>query len=132
MNKKIVTSTRILLGLIFTVFGLNGFFNFLPMPPPPEAGGAFLGALFTTGYFFPVLMIFELTCGLLLLLNCLVPLALVFLSPIVLQINLYHIFLDPAGILLPLIITALGVFLAYSYRKSFRDILKIKAEPTVK
>lgn len=52
MKDRIFFGSRIVLGLIFFVFGLNGFFHFIPMPPPPEAGGKFLGALFETGYFF--------------------------------------------------------------------------------
>ena len=58
---------RIVLGLIFTVFGLNGFFNFMPAPAFPEPAGAFLGALAGTGYFFPFLKITETACGVLLL-----------------------------------------------------------------
>ena len=131
MNKKIITGSRILLGLLFTVFGLNGFLQFLPMPPPPAAGGAYLGALFATGYFFPVLAGVELITGVLLLLNRFVPLALILLAPVVVQINLYHGFLDPAGMGLPLVITFLGVFLAYSYRESFKAVLNSKAQPTV-
>ena len=98
MNSKVTLGARILLGLIFTVFGLNGFFNFIPMPPPEGAAAAYLGGLAASGYFFPVLKITEIISGLLLLSGRFVPLALLFLAPIVVQIFLMHAFLAPSGL----------------------------------
>ena len=92
---KVALIARIILGLIFFVFGLNGFFNFIQPPPMGEEAMAYMGALFATGYFFPVLKIFEIVSGALLLSGRLVPLALLFLAPIVLQIFLFHAFLSP-------------------------------------
>ena len=69
---------RIVLGLIFFVFGLNGFFNFLPVPPPPEgAATQFMMGLGASGFFFPLLKITEIVVGAALLANRFVPLALV-------------------------------------------------------
>ena len=62
---KLPTAARLFLGLIFTVFGLNGFLGFLPMPQPSAEGGAFLGALATTGYMFPLIKGTEVVAGLL-------------------------------------------------------------------
>ena len=104
---------RILLGAIFLTTGLNGFFNFLPMPPMPERAAAFMGALGATGYFFPFLKSLETLCGLFLITGTFVPLALIVLAPIVSNILMFHFFLAPKGLALPLIIGALLFYLSF-------------------
>lgn len=121
---------RLFLGLLFTVFGLNGFLGFLPMPQPTDEGGAFLGALAATGYMFPLIKGTEVVVGLLFLTNRFVPLALSLLAPVSVNILAYHVALDPAP-LLPLVIVATQLFLAYAYRESFQGILHAKSEPAV-
>ncbi len=98
MKTKIEMITRILLGLMLVVFGLNKFLQFMPMPPMPDQAGAFMGALMATGYFFPFLAVSEIVIGLLFLINKAKPLAIVMLAPITLNILLFHISLDIAGI----------------------------------
>lgn len=121
--KKLPLVARIILGLIFVIFGLNGFFNFLHMPPMPEKAGAFLGGLFATGYFFPFLKGLEVLCGLALLIGAFVPLALVILAPIVVNILLFHAFLAPSGLPLPLVIAALMVYLSF-FASPYSEIVK--------
>lgn len=125
---KLPTAARLFLGLIFTVFGLNGFLGFLPMPEPTPEGGAFLGALAATGYMFPLIKSTEVVAGLLLLSGRFVPLALLLLAPVSVNILAYHIALDPAPGM-PLLIVATGIYLAYAYRDSFRSVLAAKAQP---
>jgi uncharacterized membrane protein YphA (DoxX/SURF4 family) len=120
---------RILLGLVFTVFGLNGFFHFIPQPPPPPAAAAFAGALFATGYFFPMLKSVEVAAGLLLLSGRFVPLALTVLAPIVVNIVFFHAFLAPAGIGLAVVLVVLEAALAWAYRDAFRGVLDANARP---
>ena len=55
IRKHLPTAARLFLGLVFTVFGLNFFLHFIPTPPPPPRAGAFAGALFASGYLFPLL-----------------------------------------------------------------------------
>ncbi len=95
---KIVTLiARILLGLIFVVFGLNGFLNFLSMGPMPSGlAGQFIGALVLSHYFWVVAAL-QVAGGALLLVNRFVPLALVLLGPVIVNIILYHVFLNPSG-----------------------------------
>lgn len=124
---KLCLIARILLGLMFLVFGFNYFFQFMSMPPMPEAAGNFMGALAATGYFFPFLKIVEIICGLLLLIGIFVPLALLMLAPVVLNIVLFHLFLAPGGTLFGLIALVLGCFVAWCYRSSFRGVLQAKA-----
>ncbi len=120
---------RILLGLIFFVFGLNGFLGFLPQPEVPEAAGAFLGGLAAAGYMFPLIKGTEVVAGALLLGNRFVPLALVVLAPVVVNIVLFHAVLAPAGMVLPIVVLALELYLAWSYRDAVRGVLSAKARP---
>ena len=117
MNAKITLGARIILGLIFFVFGLNGFFQFMPMPPLPEEAGKFMGALGATGYFFPFLKVCEILAGALLLLGAFVPFALVLLAPMIVQIVLFHLFLAPGGMLVPIICVVCFVQLGFFSEK---------------
>jgi uncharacterized membrane protein YphA (DoxX/SURF4 family) len=121
---------RYVLAAGFTVFGLNGFFHFLPMPPAPPAAGAFAGALFATGYMFPLIKGTEVVAGLLLLGNRFVPLALTLLAPLLVNIVAFHAFLAPAGLGLPLVLLAAELYAAWSYRDAFAPMLKARVETT--
>ena len=125
-KEKVVLVMRLLLGLIF--LGLNGFFSFLQMPPMPEEAMSFLGGLMGAGYFFPVLKVTEIICGALLLAGIYVPLALVVLAPVILNIVLFHLFLAPGGMLLPVVILILELGLAYHYRSAWDGVLQKKAD----
>jgi uncharacterized membrane protein YphA (DoxX/SURF4 family) len=127
--RHLPTAARLLLGLTFFVFGLNGFFNFIPRPaePPPEAALAFIGALLKTGYMFPLIKGVEVIAGALLLSNRFVPLALTVLAPIVVNIVAFHSLLAPAGIAVPLVVVALEIYLAWTYRDIFRPMLAARA-----
>lgn len=123
MKPKVILGTRLLLGLVFVVFGLNGFLNFLPMPPLPEKAGAMMQGLAVSGYFFPFLKLTEIVCGVLLLLGMYVPLALVVLAPIILNILLFHLVLAPGGLPMAIVLTGIELFLAWSYKDSFKGVL---------
>jgi uncharacterized membrane protein YphA (DoxX/SURF4 family) len=120
------TIARILMGLGFTVFGLNGFFHFIPEPKNamPEAAAAFAGALMKTGYMFPLIMGTQLLVGILLLINRFVPLALLLIAPILVNIIAFHACLQPAGLPPGLVLTALELYLAWCYRDAFRPLLR--------
>jgi hypothetical protein len=121
------TAARLLLGAIFTLFGLNGFFHFLPAPPPEGLAAAFVGGLASSGYFFPLLKGTEVIAGLLLLGNRFVPLALTLLAPIVVNIVAFHAFLAPGGMAIPFVVTALGIYLAYTERAVFAPLLRARS-----
>ena len=126
MKKKILTGARLLLGLIYFVFGLNGFLNFLPITPPamPEAAMGFLGGLASSGYFIPVLSATQTASGLLLLTGFAAPLALVILAPITLQILLFHAILTPGlqNLILPLFMAVLHITTASAYWQIYRPL----------
>jgi hypothetical protein len=125
-SSKVKTGLRILLGALWLLFGLNGFFQFLPMPPPAPAMGNILGALFATGYFFPFLKATETILGLLLVSNSFTLLALIISAPITINIVLMHGMLDPSGIGGGAIMILLNIALAYLYRDHYREVLKMK------
>ena len=118
------TIARILTGLVWVVFGLNGFFQFLPLPPMGARAGAFMGALVATGYMFPLIKSIEIVAGGLLLGNRFVPLALLLLAPGLVNILAFHAFLAPSGLPLPLVLLALEIYLARTYRQAFRPVLQ--------
>jgi uncharacterized membrane protein YphA (DoxX/SURF4 family) len=128
--RKAPTVARILFGLMFLVFGLNGFLHFIPQPPPPEGAAAFAGALFATGYMFPLIKGVEVIAGGLLLANRFVPLALAIVAPNVVNILLFHVFLAPGGVGLAIVVLALEVYLAWAYRDAYRPMLAARVEPT--
>jgi len=120
---------RVFLGLIFLVFGLNGLLpkEFLPTPSMSDGAISFLVSLEKTGYFFPILRVTEVICGLMLLTGYFVPLALAILAPITLQILLFHVFLAPeAGLVMAVIIVILELSLAYMYMNSYSGVLDKK------
>ena len=113
---------RILLGLIFFVFGLNGFLKFIPMGTLPSGlAGQFLTVLIQSHY---VLFVsaFQLAGGVLLLVNRYVPLALTLLGPVIVNILLYHLLMDRAGAPLAIVVAILWGFLAYHQRQSFSGL----------
>jgi uncharacterized membrane protein YphA (DoxX/SURF4 family) len=122
---------RMLLGLVFLVFGLNGFFHFIPQPKDGMPAGArdFLGALTRTNYMIPLIFATQTVGGALLLINCFVPLALILLAPVVVNIILFHLYLAPSGIPVAVVVVAIELFLAWSYRGAFRSMLAFRSKP---
>ena len=119
---------RILLGAAFTLFGLNGFLQFLNMGPMPTGlAGQFIGALALSHYFWVVAAL-QVAGGVLLLLNRFVPLALVLLGPVIVNILLYHIFLNPAGMLMAIVVTVLWFIVYFAHRRYFSGIFVQRAE----
>src|SRR6476646_1863462 len=121
--KTTTVIARLLLGLIFLIFGLNGFLHFIPAPPPPGIAGQFVGALFVSHYLVPIFLL-QIVSGLLLLLNRYVPLALTLLAPIIVNILLIHILMLPSGLPLALVVTVLWVVVFLSVRSAFDGLLQ--------
>ena len=112
---------RLLLGLIFVVFGLNGFLNFLSTGPMPTGlAGQFVGALVLSHYIWVVAAL-QIAGGALLLANRFVPLALL-LGPVVVNIICYHVFLNPIGAVPAAVVTILWLIVFYGKRQYFSGI----------
>ena len=127
---RIVTAiVRILLGLMFLVFGLNGFLNFIPAPKdmPPEILNV-IGALMKAGYM-TVVSGAEVLVAVLLLTNRFVPLALALLAPIIVGIITYHVAMQPATIGPGMVVLLMELYLAWAYRGAFRPMLRMRTIP---
>ena len=121
--------TRVLLGLMFLVFGLNGFLNFMPQPKQmPQEIMTVTGSLMKAGYM-TVVSGAEVLIGVLLLFNRFVPLALAMLAPIIVGILTFHIFLAPTTIVPGIVVLLLELYLAWAYRGAFRPMLRAKTTP---
>lgn len=123
--KTITLISRILLGLLFTVFGLNGFLHFIPMPPPQGVAGQFMGALFVSQYLVAIFAL-QTIGGVLLLANRFVPLALAILAPIIVNIVLFHVTMEPKGLGMALVTVALWAVLFYRQRAAFAGLFAAK------
>ncbi len=120
---------RVLLGLMFLVFGLNGFLNFMPAPKDmPQDILTVMGALMSAGYM-KVVSGTEVLVALMLLSNRFVPLALALLAPILVGILTFHIALQPATIAPGIVVTVMELYLAWAYRGAFRPMLAARCKP---
>ncbi len=127
---RIVTAIiRVLLGLMFLVFGLNGFLHFMPMPKnlPPDVITVSTGLM--KGGYMAVASGAEILVALLLLTNRFVPLALALLAPIVVGIITFHVAVAPATIGPGIVVTVMELYLAWAYRGAFRPMLRAKVAP---
>jgi len=115
---------RTLTGLLFVFASLTFFLNLVPQPELTGPLKSFNEGLAASGYFFILLKVTELVCGIALLVGRYVPLALVVLAPIVVNILMVHIFLDRTGLPVALFLVAAMAYLAYYYRENFSGVLK--------
>jgi len=119
---KIVTIVaRVLLGLMFFVFGLNPFLKFLPTPPLEGVWGQFLGALMESHYVWLVGAT-QVVGGVLFLIGRYVPLAIALSGPVIANIIAYHVTMQHAGAGLAAVATICWVFLFWRYRESFAPL----------
>src|SRR2546425_2957388 len=115
---------RVLLGLMFVVFGSNIFLHFIPMPPlPATLAGDFSKALMQSHYIY-VVGLLQVIGGLLLLIGRFVPLGLTMLGPVIVNILLFHILLQPTGLPMALVVAALALFLLWRYGANFAGLVK--------
>ena len=131
--KYLILTCRILLGLMFIVFGANILHPFMPAPPPPPGSptAQFMAVMAPTGWMH-VVGFFQLLGGLLVLIGGTAPLGLVILGPILVNILTFHsLLMGGQGIVPGLVATLLEIILIYAYRANFAGIFTYKATPTV-
>ncbi len=124
--KIAVLIARILLGLVFFLFGLNGFLNFIPGSLPSGPAGQFLSLLAQSHYDLFVSAL-QLAGGVLLLVNRYVPLALVLLGPVIVNIVLFHLLMDPSGMASAAVVVLLWGIVALRHRQYFSGIFVRRA-----
>ena len=114
---------RYLAGVIFLVFGLNGFLNFIPLPPPGGIAGQFMGALYVSHYLW-VIFAFQVIAGVLLLVNRYVPLAVAILAPVLVNILTFHVLMAPSGLPLALFAALLWIVIFIEVRPAFSGLFQ--------
>jgi putative oxidoreductase len=114
---------RVLLGLVFVVFGSNAFLHFIPTPPMQGPSAAFVGALMDTGYM-KVVASLQVLGGAILLSGRYIPLGLTLLGPVIVNILCFHIFIDRSGLPIALVVAALALFLLWRHRSNFAGLVK--------
>jgi putative oxidoreductase len=127
--KIVALTARILLGLMFVVFGLNGFLLFLPQPPlPPGDMLTFVTVMGKSHYMIPVFAL-QVIGGVLLLIGRFVPLALTLLGPVIINILITHIVFQPSGLPPGVLAAILWLILFFAYRQYFAGIFTANATP---
>jgi putative oxidoreductase len=125
--KIAVLISRILLGLVFVVFGLNGFLNFLHAPMPSGAAGQYMAALASTHYIHVIFLV-QLVGGLLLLSGQWIPLALVLLGPVIVNILLFHATMQHSGLPHGVLAAILWFIIFFGVRRAFAGIFAQKVQ----
>ena len=121
--KTVITISRIILGFIYLVFGLDYFFHFIPYEPNHTGKvAAFKAALMSVGYFYPMIKSIQIVGGLSLLTNRYTPFFAVVLFPISVNVFLYHTILVPSGWLMGVLLIVPNLFLGYAYRNYYRGM----------
>jgi putative oxidoreductase len=118
---------RYLAGVIFLVFGLNGFLNFIPLPPPGGIAGQFMGALYASHYLW-VIFAFQVVAAVLLLANRFVPLAVAVLAPVIVNILVFHALMAPGGLPLALFVAVLWAVIFVSVRPAFDGLFQSRSK----
>src|ERR1700733_14609723 len=114
---------RYLAGVIFLVFGLNGFLHFLPLSSPEGIAGQFMGALFVSHYL-TVIFAVQVIAAVLLLANRYVPLALAALAPVIVNILCFHALMAPSGLPLALFVALLWAVIFVDVRPAFAGLFQ--------
>jgi len=123
-----VIIVRMILGLIFLLSFLAMQMGWIEESEMVGADKQFREGLEASGYLMPTVKIMELLCAFAFLAGCFVPLATVVIFPITLNIFMYHLFLDPAGLSVGIVLLVGNLFLAYACRKHYRGIFKVRVE----
>jgi putative oxidoreductase len=126
--KIAATIARYLLGLMFLVFGLNMFLNFIPMGKMPTGlAGQYMAALFAAHYFYVIGAIMVVS-GILLLVNRFVGLGLTLLGPVLFNILVFHLLMNPSGIGMGAFATLLWLLVAWEHRAVFERLFAARLE----
>ena len=124
--KIVALIAQYLLGLMFVVFGLNGFLHFIPQPPPEtELAGQFFSVVFQSHFILPAFVL-QVVAGALFLSNRYVPLALTIIAPVIVNILIFHVTMSPKGIVPGAIATVLWFVVFAQYRSAFAGLFRAK------
>ena len=123
--RTVSTIARYLAGMIFLVFGLNGFLNFIPLPPPGGIAGQFMGAMYASHYLW-VIFGFQVVAAVFLLINRYLPLAVAVLAPVIVNIISFHALMSPSGLPLAFFVAVLWVVMFVDVRPAFAGLFQAR------
>jgi putative oxidoreductase len=115
---------RLLLGIMFLVFGLNGFLHFIPQQPMPAGLAAQYMDVLTASHYLVFVFLVQVICGFLFLIGRCVPFALLLIAPVIVNILLFHALMNPGGILPGILVTLFWFIVAYRLRAAFAGIFQ--------
>tara|TARA_B100000780_G_scaffold20210_1_gene13028 strand:- start:1538 stop:1930 length:393 start_codon:yes stop_codon:yes gene_type:complete len=124
MKNKIFTGARILFGLMMANSGLNKFLNYMPIPEMSESAEALMGALGESIYIFPLVAIVELVAGVLIITKKYNALGAILMMPVTINIFLIHIVLNPAGIILSLVLLLINIWVLFENKSKFAALFE--------
>lgn len=122
------TIARYLLALVFIVFGLNGFMHFLPQKPPSSQMAMQYFTVMSASHYLWFVFALQLAAGVLVLFRRTVPLALTIAAPLIVNILLFHLLMDPGGIVPGLVVTVLWFIIFWRFRRAFHGIFFAEAQ----
>jgi putative oxidoreductase len=130
--KITILVSRLLLGFLYLIFGLDYFLHFIPYQPPlhPGAAGLFKAGLMASGYFYPMQKVIQIAGGLSLLTNWYAPFFAIVLFPISINVFLFHTILVPSGWLMGVLLLVPNLLLGVGYRECYRGVFT--ARPKLK
>lgn len=117
---------RLLMGALFIFASLAFFFKLVPQPELTGQSKAFMEGMVATGYLLPLVKITELVCGLAFLTGFFVPLAAVIISPVIINIFLYHTFVDVSGLPVAIFLVIANLLLALAHREKYKPLFKAR------
>tara|TARA_B100000768_G_scaffold137711_1_gene128802 strand:+ start:611 stop:1003 length:393 start_codon:yes stop_codon:yes gene_type:complete len=124
MKNKIFTGARILFGLMMANSGLNKFLNYMPIPEMSESAESLMGALGESIYIFPLVAIVELVAGGLIITKKYNALGAILMMPVTINIFLIHIVLNPAGIILSLVLLLINIWVLFENKSKFAALFE--------
>ena len=124
MKNKFFTGARILFGLMMANSGLNKFLNYMPIPEMSESAEALMGALGESIYIFPLVAIVELVAGGLIITKKYNALGAILMMPVTINIFLIHIVLNPASIILSLVLLLINIWVLFENKSKFAALFE--------
>jgi uncharacterized membrane protein YphA (DoxX/SURF4 family) len=124
--KITATIIRILMGLLFLFASISVLFNLIEQPELSGNAKVFMDGMIATGYLMPLVKITELVCGLAFVTGFFVPLASVVIAPVIVNIFLYHVYVDTAGLPIAALLVLANIFVAYAHKDKFQPLLSAK------
>ena len=125
MKKKILLVVCILFGLMFINAGLNKIFNYIPAPTDlSEKMMKVMAAFMEIGWLMPLVAVAEIVGGILFMIPKLRALGAIIIFPVMIGIILTHIFLEPSGLPLALVLLAINLWVIIENREKYLPMIR--------